>query len=279
MTDDAPAKDRPEGRALRLEVDLDAPPDAVWRAWTDAGELSRWFPVTAEVEPGEGGSIFLSWGPGVEGRAPITGWEPGRRLQWTEQMPPAEEGGEPVRIAVEVTIEAREGGRSRLRLVQSGFGEGDMWDDYYDGLERGWSYFLWNLGVYLRHHAGTPRELVWLRRRGGAPREEVWRRLLGPEGFGVAGGDVAVPAAGEPWSLRLDGAAERGTVHMAAPAAAFAGSVDTLGDATFFVEFEGGGEGWHCGIYLSTWGLQPERVAALRRAVEEAADRVLAPAS
>ena len=47
--------------------------DAVWRALTEADELRRWFPVDARVSPGVGGSIWLSWGDGAEGEAPITG--------------------------------------------------------------------------------------------------------------------------------------------------------------------------------------------------------------
>lgn len=267
--------DTPKRRALRLETEIDATPDAVWRSLSDPDELIRWFPVAARVEPGVGGSIWLSWGPGCEGEAPITAWEPGRRLRWEEQMPPEEEGGEPVTLAVDFEIEAR-GGKTVVRLVQSGFGDGDEWDDYYDALERGWTYFLWNLRNYLERHAGTPRDLVWLRRRAGAPHEEIWRRLLGPEGLGVAGAG-GVPAPGEPFSLSLGGdAPQRGTVHLTDQPWIFAGRVESLDHATLFVELEGGGDNWHCGLYLSTYGLPKTRVEELQRALDAVAGRVLA---
>ena len=71
-------------RSVVKEVLVDVPPDVVWCALTEAEQLTRWFPVDAHVEPGLGGSIWLSWGGGVEGQAPITAWEPNRHLQWTE---------------------------------------------------------------------------------------------------------------------------------------------------------------------------------------------------
>ncbi len=67
-------------RSIAKEVFVNAPPDVVWNALTEAEELTRWFPVRAKVEGGVGGSISLSWGEGAEGRAPITAWEPGRRF-------------------------------------------------------------------------------------------------------------------------------------------------------------------------------------------------------
>ncbi len=36
------------------------PASAVWHALTDAEELMRWFPPLARVEPGVGGSMFMS---------------------------------------------------------------------------------------------------------------------------------------------------------------------------------------------------------------------------
>jgi len=44
-----------------MSLDLDASPDDVWRALTDARELVRWFPLDARVTPGAGGSMVWSW--------------------------------------------------------------------------------------------------------------------------------------------------------------------------------------------------------------------------
>jgi uncharacterized protein YndB with AHSA1/START domain len=48
-------------RACEERITLDAPAEVVWRALTDAQELMRWFPLGAEVVPGAGGSVTMSW--------------------------------------------------------------------------------------------------------------------------------------------------------------------------------------------------------------------------
>ena len=63
------------------EIEIDAPVEDVWRALTDSEELTRWYVEAARVEPGEGGSYWVSWGGGIEGRGRIDAWEPGSRLR------------------------------------------------------------------------------------------------------------------------------------------------------------------------------------------------------
>jgi uncharacterized protein YndB with AHSA1/START domain len=154
------------------EIEIDAAPDAVWKALTDADELSRWFPLEARVTPGPGGKIFLSWGPNCEGEGQITAWQPGAKLAWSEQG----------LLLVEWTIEAR-GGKTILRLVNSGWGEPRGWDDeYYGSVEYGWGFMLANLRLYLEHHAGRPRLVAWPRRVVDLPREKAWSRVMGSDG-------------------------------------------------------------------------------------------------
>ena len=81
-------KEKP--RIVEMEITLDAPPEEVWQALTDPEVLTRWFPLEAKVEPGPGGSIFLGWGPEIQGASGIQVWEPGKRLKvaWFEQGRP-----------------------------------------------------------------------------------------------------------------------------------------------------------------------------------------------
>ena len=44
-------------RAFRMSLDLDASPDEVWRALTEAEELVRWFPPDARVTPDVGDPV------------------------------------------------------------------------------------------------------------------------------------------------------------------------------------------------------------------------------
>src|ERR1700693_5791480 len=74
---------------LEYEIEIAAPVQAVWKGLTDAGELSRWFPLEEDVKPGVGGTMRLSWGPECAGTAPISAWEPNRHFQWKEAAAPA----------------------------------------------------------------------------------------------------------------------------------------------------------------------------------------------
>ena len=71
-------------RSIELEIEIEATPDAVWKALSEGEEVRRWFSPEARVTPGVGGSIWLSWGEGVAGEGAIDIWEPGRRIRWIE---------------------------------------------------------------------------------------------------------------------------------------------------------------------------------------------------
>ena len=122
-------------RAFRMALDIEASPEDVWRALTQAEELVRWFPLDARVTPGEGGSMLWSWGKGWDWETRIDTWEPGRRLRLVQEdaRPYDAEGNmlaaaqaEPACIAIEFTLETHQG-KTRLRMVHSGFGQGAAW--------------------------------------------------------------------------------------------------------------------------------------------------------
>lgn len=183
-----------EGRTAEGEVHIDAPPERVWQALTEAAELERWFPLEADVEPGEGGTIRLSWKNEYEGTCRILRWEPGRRLttswEWGEGDGDSESAaGSQV---TDYVLEPADGG-THLRVVTSGFPDDPAWDDWVEGTVRGWKYELESLKHYLERQAGRDRSVVYLRRRVRLPAAEVWARLFGEEGFG------ARPLGGDPF--------------------------------------------------------------------------------
>ena len=53
-----------------------------------------------------------------------------------------------------------ENGKTRVRLVQSAFGASEGWDDLFEGIETGWTYFLQNLRIYLEKHQGRTRRMI-----------------------------------------------------------------------------------------------------------------------
>ena len=163
----------PTTRSVEATIEIEASPEAVWRALSDARELERWFPLEARVEPGEGGSVFMSWKNEYAGESRITVWEPGRHLQITWGFSDEE------KEITQLTDFHLEGGKGRtiLRVVTSGFPEDPSWDAWYEGTRQGWAYELASLKRYLEKHPGQDREVVYLRRRVKLPAEEAWERL------------------------------------------------------------------------------------------------------
>jgi uncharacterized protein YndB with AHSA1/START domain len=213
-------------REVVKEVFIKAPADVVWKALTEASELTQWFSVDAKVTPGMGGAVWVSWGEGAAGEAPITGWEPDRHFQWTEHRGP-------VKVAIDFHLQSRDGG-TVVRLVQSGFGDGPEWDDEYHMVDGGWSYFMAHLQWYLERHRGVRRDLIGFRERAALTREEAFARLVT-----VTSGVDTTPVM----------------YREATCQAAF--FIPSLNDALLFIEIEPGAETVRGGFWLSTYGLDP----------------------
>jgi uncharacterized protein YndB with AHSA1/START domain len=244
-------------RKIVKEVFVQAPPDVVWRALTDAEELTRWFPVDARVEPGAGGSIWISWGSGSEGQAPITAWEPNRHFQWTETRGP-------VKLAIDFHLETT-GGRTVVRLVQSGFGAGADWDDEFHTVDGGWAYFMAHLRWYLERHRGIARQVTAFRERVTLSRTDALARLTGPQGFSSRG-SLAAAETGAAFSDRTSaGDPLSGTVVARSSGTGQLGfTIAELNDAILFLEMEPVPDGCRAGFWLSTYGLDASQLDALR---------------
>jgi uncharacterized protein YndB with AHSA1/START domain len=188
------------GRKFETEIAINAPVEAVWKALTDAEELTRWFPQQARVTPGVGGKILLSW-PGItDWHLNIEQWQPNQHLRAvydlqadvivkTDEAPePAiklaeASKGKPLQLAVDYFLQDR-GGTTALRLVHSGFGKGSPWDEEYDGISWGWLKELRSLRHYLEYHRGKSRRVGWARVMlpANASTAAAWQRLLSEQG-------------------------------------------------------------------------------------------------
>ena len=267
MTDGPPK----QIKRIKKEIEIAASPAAVWKALTDGEELSRWFPLSARVKPGPGGSIFVSWGPDCEGESPIVAWEPQQLLR-TEQPGgvPGTEG-----VTVEWRLDQR-GGITVVRLVQSGFTTGGEWaDEYFASTDYGWGFMLLNLRHYLERHAGTPRRVAWPRQKVAFSRDEAYRRLAAPgglfrEGAGglTAGAEYVLEAA--------TGENFEGRVEFVRQPRGFCISVRHLNDALFWLTIEGIAGQHEAQIWLSTYNLPQAKVEAFDRQWAGELARVLA---
>ena len=277
-------------RSIELEYEVEAPPEAVWKAISEGEEVRRWFSPEARVTPGVGGSIWLSWGEGVAGEGAIDIWEPGRRIRWVESWGSAGDadgdGDEPasdetdasaespgiIQTAVDFQIETR-GGSTVVRIVHSGFSASAEWDEYYDGTVAGWTYFLWNLAFYVDRHFGTPRTMVSERRSTTRSFDDVWSELLGPSGMAVEG--LEGLTTGDRLTVTLGGRTSGGDVKYVRYPRNLAGTLEELNDGLLFVEMEpSAGEAWSCGVWISLYGVPGEEAEELQAQLTAMADRV-----
>jgi len=253
--------ERPAGtRTQQHEILIDASADAVWKAITDAEELTRWFVDAAKVEPGVGGKMWVSW-DGAEGDpSTIEAWEPNKRLRVA--LAPLEMGkGESETsspIIVEYTIERRDG-KTMLRLVQSNIPASPDWDGFYDGTDSGWKSFFRTLRHYLEHHAGKPRSSIKIVGKLAGTPEDAWDRLTGAPGFGFE------PIEGQTFAARTTGGdVLHGDVVFVQAPAWLELNIHELGDAYLAHSMARAGGGSFVYSVLSLYGKSPAEVEALR---------------
>jgi uncharacterized protein YndB with AHSA1/START domain len=253
--------DRPAGtRKQEHEIVIDAPIEAVWKAITDAEELTRWFVETAKVEPGVGGTFRISWGGGEEGESRIEVWEPNQKLRVALKpfdMGTAKHDGQTA-IIEEYTLERRDG-KTVLRLVQSGIPDSPDWDGFYNGTDSGWESFFRTMRHYLKHHAGKPRTVIKVVGKLPGSLEDGWSRLIGPGGFGFE------PLEGGTFSTRTgSGEALRGRVVFAKAPSMLELSIHELDEAFFAHSMACAGANQYVYSMLSLFGKSQAEVDAIR---------------
>jgi uncharacterized protein YndB with AHSA1/START domain len=104
------------GDSVIHEIDLPAPPDAVFDLFTDARRLTRWIGISADVDPRPGGLFRFEVAPGqfCEGEYVVV--DRPRRLAFTWGWTDESMGLPPGGSLVDVCLQATPTG-TRLRLV------------------------------------------------------------------------------------------------------------------------------------------------------------------
>ena len=259
-------------RTVDLSIDIDATLEEVWQALTSGEGIARWFAPYAAVTPGEGGSVSVGWDPKEMWETPITVWEPQRHMQTASEMPSKD--GRIVRLAVDYYLEAH-GGKVRVRLVHSGFDDSGSWDDYIDGLDAGWSYFLFNLKHALERHRGVERLQQSARFRTTARAGED-HPVFGAKGLRVRP-PIGGLRPGDPCRLTLGSADVDATVAVRHAPRTIAFIVPAWNDGLLFVEREGMKETHQLGIWLSLYGVPDTTVAPLRQGLAEVESALRVP--
>ena len=251
-------------KEIDITVEIDADVETVWRAISDGEEISRWFPLNAEVDPRVGGKYKIDWGPDCGGQGTITAWEEGVRLRYEEEWPGADLE---VPVTVEYTIESRDG-KTIVRMVQAGFSADEDWADYFDTIDSGWRYFLWNLKVYVERHAGTPRRMVWDRRKIAVDKADAWNLLLGDGGLAA----TTLPATADERVVLWSGI--EGTTALVNEPIHFAARFEAINDALLLIELEPGQGEYSLGVWLSLYGVEESQAVELERSLKVTFDRL-----
>ncbi len=140
-----------QGRTIRKEVRIAADPQEVWNAWAQSSGISRWFVDRAVGDMRTGATvrwIFESFGYDLP--VEVFEAESGRYLAFGGDAP-----GRPP--ALQEIFVSDEGGTTLLRLANSGFLDGEEWDDEYEGTDSGWEMALATLKYVLENRCAEPR--------------------------------------------------------------------------------------------------------------------------
>lgn len=256
-------------RKVDVSIDIQAPVERVWQALTEAEHIRRWFASQAKVIPGKGGSIALSWEGDYFGEAEIEIWEPNRHLRTVTRQSPygAEEAGSPDSpqaqpIVIDYLLESR-GGKTTLRIVHAGFGEGPDWDEEFDGVRYGWAFEMRVLRHYLEQHYDQQRTLTWLRAPVEDAAEQVWDRMMTGLARGVPSRELQ---DGERLSLdTIAGERLEGKVTVYAPPRALGMVLDRYNGAVLRLAVERCAGTREANVWLETWGAKPAEVQDFRR--------------
>lgn len=179
-----------EDRSLTFEVEVTGTPEQVWAAIATGPGISSWY-VPHTVEEREGGAGTARFGPGPEMEVPsrVGTWDPPNRVVFDGGD--ADEG-----MAFEWLVEAKDGGSCIVRLVNTGFGTGEDWDDMYNGMSEGWQMFLRNLQLHLEHFPGQAATATLPGAEWDGDQAALWTVLT--EGLGIPNR----PTIGETLTLR-----------------------------------------------------------------------------
>jgi uncharacterized protein YndB with AHSA1/START domain len=110
-------------------IEVNAPPERVWKVLTNTADLSAWFRVAIEGDIAPGAEVWMtSRSPGHEGMrfvVRITEMTPPRRFVWQWHpgaVDPAVDYGREPWTTVTFTLEPS-GGGTRLSVAETGFNE------------------------------------------------------------------------------------------------------------------------------------------------------------
>jgi uncharacterized protein YndB with AHSA1/START domain len=133
-----------QDETLTFTQAIDAPPKAVYYAFTNTAAIRGWLCDNAQLDANENGRIYLHWNQeGYYVNGQFTALEPDTSLAFTWHG-----RGEAAATKVQVALAAENGG-TQVTLTHSGIGTGKEWTETRAELEKGWEKGLANLKAVL----------------------------------------------------------------------------------------------------------------------------------
>ena len=132
-------------RVIEKRLEFEAGVEQVWKAITEAGELSQWFGHQAEMDLRPGGDCFMTWENHGRYAMRIEEVDAPRRLVWSWIHEPDQPFDSAPSTRVEWTLTPRDGGGTMLFLRETGF----LTDKHLGQNQHGWDEELGELTALL----------------------------------------------------------------------------------------------------------------------------------
>lgn len=184
---------------VKAEIEIDATPEAVWQAIASMQGMKAWFMgMECDFEGKVGGKVTTKMGGQVIGQADIEAWDPPHKL--VTRNPDPFGPGTPA-MGYEWTIEAKDGGKCVLRMVQTLFSDDGSWDGQVGDTTEGWPAFFHVLRNYVERHSEQESGLAMAMGPAASnDRDDAFAKLTDAMGLGdlTEGATVSCNAEGAP---------------------------------------------------------------------------------
>ena len=260
-----------EDRRVEAEATVEATPERVWEAWASPRHIARWFVDEAKGTIGRSRSVTWIWREfGLEVVYEVVEVEPRKRLVLRASMPDGRAH------EIETTLVAEDGGRTTIRVVQSGFEPGEEGDEAAEAGRSGWVLALAVMREYVEKHWGEERGGLLLMRPTRIALTELRRLLRTEAGLSLwltrAG---ALREEGSAVALRLRGGGEITGRVLRVTRDEAAVSWEEVNGVLELKTFPGD-RGRTAALRVTCWGDPPASLEREQRALEAALDRLAA---
>jgi uncharacterized protein YndB with AHSA1/START domain len=134
----------PPDRRIIFPVEVAAPVDSVWAAWTTEAGVKSFFTPNCKVESRVDGAYEMYFAPdapeglrGGEGNK-ILAMQPGKLFSFTWNSPPTLPEARKQRTHVDIRFQSLGEKKTQITLIHGGWGDGGEWDKAFEYFSKAW---------------------------------------------------------------------------------------------------------------------------------------------